>query len=1199
MTLFRLIKERIGDHPNIVALREVYFDAPPFYVEEEHVAGQDLGTWCESQGGVGKVPLGVRLEIVAQVADALQAAHDAGVIHRDVKPGNILVSGQWSVISDRRSEVRGQRSEVSETTAELRSPISGLRSPMVKLTDFGIGQVVSAEVLAGVTKAGFTQTMLGSTSSQTGTQRYMAPELLSGKPASTRSDIYSLGAVFYQLLVGDFTQTVTIDWARRISDPLLREDLEHCLSGEPQDRFAGAAQLAQSLRCYGQREAELTERERLAAQALRRRRLARAAIAVTGVLLLVSLGLAYGLNKARRGRDWAQLQAYVADMKIADVAIQAGNLGQAMALLRRHIPERGGRDWRGIEWRYLWQRCQGEQVATFLHPTEVNGVDISPDGRWVATQCQGKFLLWDREHPDQRRRLAFGASAGAGQFVAFSPVGRLLATASQDEITVWDTSSWERVRALPVQGAVLAFSGDGATLAAFGNGGVQTWRTTTWQEQVRVGELNVPQDGGRAVALNYDGTLLVACVDSGMNYTETRKDDLAAWRLPQRSLVFRDSEAVVGPRALAVSPDGHWLAVGSRTGTVHLWDLKANRKGVAWDAHEGLVQGVTFTRDSQTLVSAGSDQSLRFWVPGQAQSSTSLHGHSGEILSLRASADGRWLVSASKDGTARLWHASGQAERVPACPIPRNRLIHPLSPDGRRMFTTNPADWSFEEWDTTSGQRVRRVPIQATHLLWGLAEKVGAGKIGEFMQRNSFVFDWVALRAAPEKGEPGRVCALEVRDPPWALYASTVDGTVLAWDRETGALVYSNRLGLGPIIAGKSTTHQQHIVGIEKLPGGWQWRGFTWDLKQNRRQAYLTDFRFQSALGTTIAPDGSLIVYPSPAGWFMVWDRAKGLSQSGIRVPMSWQSVALSPDKRLLAVTSGDAVAQVWSLRSSKPVTGPLVGHLAGINKLGFSADSRTLITYSEDRTARLWNVATGREVMSGLPLNWFLFWKPAIHLLSRDNNAVIEPEGEDKLRVVPLPTLAAIDAAEAGLRAKTIAETVARVQGIQDWLVLGPIAFGAAQSGSAALDEQQIPDESQLRPRAGDRVRQGGQELTWRAVHLQGSPVLDFGSGERCVAYAACYLWADAAKRGVILHVGSDDQAKVYLNGQEIYRSLASRSLVPDQDRRENLELRAGLNVLVFKVVNETLHWQGAIRLTDTNENALPGVKATLQPER
>src|ERR1700759_4805253 len=119
----------------------------------QHVAGQDLVSWCESQGGIEKVPLESRLEIVAQVADALQAAHDSGVIHRDVKPSNILVGGRGDVHA--------------------------------YLTDFGIGQVVSKEVLSRLTSSGFTQTMAES-ASRSGTQMYMAPELFSGKPASIR-----------------------------------------------------------------------------------------------------------------------------------------------------------------------------------------------------------------------------------------------------------------------------------------------------------------------------------------------------------------------------------------------------------------------------------------------------------------------------------------------------------------------------------------------------------------------------------------------------------------------------------------------------------------------------------------------------------------------------------------------------------------------------------------------------------------------------------------------------------------------------------------------------------------------------------------------------------------------------------------------------------------------------------------------------
>lgn len=271
VTLFRLLKERIGDHKNIVGVEATYFDEPPYYIVVKYVDGADLPAWCAAHGGIENVPIEARIEIIAQAADGLQAAHDSGVIHRDVKPTNILVGG--------------------ETDA----------GPHVYLTDFGIGQVVSEEALSGITRSGFTQTMLESASSQMGTHLYMAPELFAGSPASIRSDIYSLGVVLYQLIIGDFSRPLTTDWAQHISDPLLREDLKECFAGNPQERFPGAEQLADHLRSLEKRRAELAEEQALAKtreRAAYRRGMIWTAAYAAGIVVAIALLAIYAFDKA-------------------------------------------------------------------------------------------------------------------------------------------------------------------------------------------------------------------------------------------------------------------------------------------------------------------------------------------------------------------------------------------------------------------------------------------------------------------------------------------------------------------------------------------------------------------------------------------------------------------------------------------------------------------------------------------------------------------------------------------------------------------------------------------------------------------------------------------------------------------------------------------------------------------------------------
>ena len=282
-TLFRVLRERFGEHPNIVAIHDVFFDAPPFYLVTDFVDGPSLDRWTGAHTTLAETPLEQRLELVAQIADALRAAHDSGIIHRDVKPSNILIADPAAA------------------------------APRAKLVDFGIGQVVNAEALASVTKLGFTHTMFY-TGSGTGTRLYQAPELLAGQPATTRSDIYSLGVLLWQIVLGDFTRPLATDWADEIADSLLREDIRHCVAGDPGKRFA-AAELATRLRALPARyqtfEAEVKHRAD-GERRTRRRGLARAA-AITACAIVVVAALAIRTFRGDKLRPGAEANQEMRD----------------------------------------------------------------------------------------------------------------------------------------------------------------------------------------------------------------------------------------------------------------------------------------------------------------------------------------------------------------------------------------------------------------------------------------------------------------------------------------------------------------------------------------------------------------------------------------------------------------------------------------------------------------------------------------------------------------------------------------------------------------------------------------------------------------------------------------------------------------------------------------------------------------------
>ena len=284
ITIFRLLKEVLGDRGDIVRILDWNFEQPPYFVESEYTEDGNLVEWAEQQGGLDAVPLAVRLEIVAQVATALAAAHSVGVLHKDLKPANVLIT------TDSKGRVRAQ------------------------LTDFGLGAVIDCERLAKaeITAAGLAMTAeeiwLAIEETRSSTRLYLAPELLEGKPATVQADVYALGVILYQMVVADFSRALASGWRRDIEREVLSEDIAIAVDGSPDERLGNALRLAERLRSLESRcEERLVERrekeasERLlkrVEQSRRRRRLVTA-----GITILVLFAGAMAIMAHRVSRE--------------------------------------------------------------------------------------------------------------------------------------------------------------------------------------------------------------------------------------------------------------------------------------------------------------------------------------------------------------------------------------------------------------------------------------------------------------------------------------------------------------------------------------------------------------------------------------------------------------------------------------------------------------------------------------------------------------------------------------------------------------------------------------------------------------------------------------------------------------------------------------------------------------------------------
>jgi WD40 repeat protein len=636
-------------HPNIVQIHHIgEADGLPFF-ELEYLDGGSLdkrldGTpWHERRAAA----------MSESLARGVVEAHRLGVIHRDLKPGNVLLAADGTP----------------------------------KITDFGLAKSLASE--SGLT----------ATDSIMGSPGYMAPEQAEGKTkqVGAPADIYALGAILYELLTGrpPFRGATVLETLEQVKAtepvppsrlvPGLPRDVEtialKCLQKEPAKRYDSAAALAEDLRRFLNGEPIVARPVPPWVRAVKwaRRRPAIATLVVAVLVLLASLlGLGVwsyaeidrSLTIAKAQSKRAQAQTQVATERAEDLAqedyinrvnrayreLQDDNVALAEDLLQGCPIER-----RGWEWHYVNRLCRPERLSVEVPAGSISAIAYSPDGRLIATGSGGHFSkgkggsnveLWDREAGWRRPTLHRTANVIWG--LAFSPDGRKLAVGGTDpQIEVVDAKTGEVVWAkqepkLP-QAMALAFSADGQSLAVgFGLYSqdkafqVKLYEVATGRES---GTFEGPKGGVNDLAFHPDGRRL-AVAGSGL---------VEVWDVVARAKVHELRGHTKWVYCLAYSSDGKWLATGGWDRTVKLWDATTGAERFTTFGHHGFVLDLAFSPDGRALATTSEDRSARLWEVPSGRPIGVFHGHTDFVQALAFAPDGRELASGGLEGTVKVW----------------------------------------------------------------------------------------------------------------------------------------------------------------------------------------------------------------------------------------------------------------------------------------------------------------------------------------------------------------------------------------------------------------------------------------------------------------------------------------------------------------------------------------------------------------